>query len=175
MLGNVSDITRRLRAVLPVGWFGDDVPVLDTLLAAVARGWTVVHDSVRYASDQGRIETASGYWLDAIGSDFFGTRLRRRREEPDDAFRNRLSQDLLRERGTRRAIRQVLLDLTGREPEVFEPALCQDTGSYGRASRGSVVPGQGLAYGAAGGWGSMALPFQVFVTAYRPIRPAGLG
>ncbi len=53
----------------------------------------------------------------------------------------------------------MLTDLTGRAPIIFEPARPADTGGYNSAS---------LAYGAAGGWGSLALPFQCFVTAYRP-------
>jgi len=57
-----------------------------------------------------------------------------------------------------------VVDLTGREPSIFEPALPSDTGAYGThpESRG------GLAYGVAGGWGNLSLPFQCFVTAYRP-------
>ncbi len=42
---------------------------------------------------------------------------------------------------------------------IFEPMLATDTGGY-------TVGGVG--YGAGGGWASMALPFQCFVTAYRP-------
>jgi hypothetical protein len=175
MTGDTTDIVRRLRAVLPTGWFGDATPVLDTLLSAVAQAWTSVYHAVTYASDQARIRTASGPWLDAIASDFFGRRLRRRSEESDDAFRMRIMRDLLRERGTRNAIRQALSDLTGREPVIFEPAFSQDTGSYGGGHPLPIAPGHALAYGVAGGWGSLALPFQVFVTAYRPIRPAGAG
>ena len=49
--------------------------------------------------------------------------------------------------------------LTGKTPVIFEPLRPADTGSYG---------GPALAYGAAGGYGSMLLPYQAFVTAYRP-------
>jgi hypothetical protein len=48
---------------------------------------------------------------------------------------------------------------------VFEPARTTDTGGY----TSSAGDGGGVAYGTAGGWGSLALPFQCFITAYRPL------
>jgi hypothetical protein len=71
---------------------------------------------------------------------------------------------LFRERGTRGAIVSVLQDLTGQAPLVFEAARPTDTGGYGSAEGGCG----GIGYGRAGGWGSLCLPFQCFVTAYRP-------
>jgi hypothetical protein len=72
---------------------------------------------------------------------------------------------LLRERGTRGAVIAVLQDLTGRTPVVFEPALPSDTGGYASAAGA----GGGVGYGVAGGWGNLTLPFQAFITAYRPV------
>ena len=40
-------------------------------------------------------------------------------------------------------------------------------GRAGELDRGRA--GGGLGYGSAGGWGSLNLPFQCFITAYRPI------
>ena len=77
--------------------------------------------------------------------------------EPDAAFRVRIQKELVRERNTRNAVVSVLTDLTGRTPEVFEPSRPADTGGYGIGS----------GYGLVGGWGSLALPYQCFVTAYR--------
>jgi hypothetical protein len=68
--------------------------------------------------------------------------------------------NLFRERGTRYAIHRVLEDLTGRTPKIFEPTRPADTGGYGEP--------RGLAYGVAGGYGSLLLPYQGFVVAYRP-------
>ncbi len=47
---------------------------------------------------------------------------------------------------------------------VFEPARPSDTGGWG-GQRQLVT---GLAYGRAGGWGNLSLPYQALVTAYRP-------
>ena len=54
---------------------------------------------------------------------------------------------------------EVLTNLTGRTPEVFEPAYPPDTGGLGT---------NGLGWNTTGGWGTLTLPFQCFVTAYRP-------
>ncbi len=170
MTGDLSDIVRRLRAVLPDGWFGDEAPVLDTVLQALGQAWTTLYTTIVYAKDQLHVSTASGGWLDAIALDFFGTLMPRRSSEPDDAYRVRLLQELLRERATRAAISRALVDLTDRQPDIFEPGRSADTGAY--AQRG-VQQTTGLAYGITGGWGSLAHPFQVFVTAHRPHRSSG--
>ena len=109
---------------------------------------------------QTRIATASDVWLDVIASDFFGDRLRRRAGQSDDAFRLLIQDNLLREHGTRQAIINAVKDLTGRQPSIFEPMRTTDTGGYTAG---------GVGYGAGGGWGSMLLPFQCFVTAFRPL------
>lgn len=106
-------------------------------------------------------------WLDIIGRDFFGLSLSRRPDEGDASYRRRIQLELFRERGTRAAVTSVLSDLTGRSPVIFEPARTTDTGGYGSA----VAAATGLSYGVAGGWGSLQLPFQSFVMAYRPAGP----
>jgi hypothetical protein len=82
----------------------------------------------------------------------------------DDPFRQRIARELRRVRGTRAAIVSALTDMTGRPPVVFEPARSSDTGGYSAG---------GVGYGIAGGWGSLTLPYQCFVTAFRP-RGAGI-
>jgi len=62
-----------------------------------------------------------------------------------------------------------LVGLTGRVPRIFEPANTADTGGYaGVAHPGASQKGGGVGYGAGGGWGSLTLPYQYFITAYRP-------
>jgi hypothetical protein len=121
---------------------------------------------------QARIATASGGFLDLISTDFFGMALPRRNAEADGLFRARISQELLRPRATRSALVLALTELTGRPPRVFEPARPRDTGGYsvgGLCYGGqTVVGGSEILVPGAGGWGSLALPYQVFVTAYRP-------
>jgi hypothetical protein len=158
MTGDPDDMLARLRSVLPQRWFPDETPVLDALLSGLAASWAFLHSQLSYAARQARLATATDAWLDVIASDFFARRLVRRPAEPDDAFRQRIRQELVRERGTRRALVSALSDLTGREPVIFEPARATDTGAWGVAS----------AWGTAGGWGSLNLPFQCFVTAFRP-------
>jgi hypothetical protein len=162
MVGDQADMVARLRAALPGRWFGDVAPVLDGVLAGVAAVWTAIHDQLRAAIAQTRIATATGSFIDMIALDFFGSRVRRRVAEADDPFRVRVLREMRRERGTRAAVIAALVDLTGRVPQVFEPARPGDTGAWN---------GQ-IGYGVAGRWGSLMLPRQCFVTAF---RPAGQG
>ena len=158
MTGDQNDILGRLKAVLPSRWFGDSSPVLDGLLSGLAAGWASVYGLLEFAGAQTRLSTASGVWLDIIARDFFGSRVARLSGQSDEALRSRIDRELFRQRGTRAAIVAVLTDLTGRIPTVFEPARPADTGAWGSA----------LGYGVAGGWGSLGLSFQCFVTAFRP-------
>ena len=165
MTGDQQDMLARLRTVLPARWFPDNAPVLDGVLSGLASGWSWAYQQLQYVKAQTRIATAIDVWLDIIANDFFGDRLTRLTGQGDDAFRNRIQRELFRERGTRGAIVAVLQDLTGRAPYVFEPARSTDTGGY----TSSTGAGGGVGYGSAGGWGSLALPFQCFITAYRPV------
>jgi len=155
----------RLKQVLPLRWFPDQTLVLDTVLSGVAWAWAWVYGLLQTVKMQARLSTASNTWLDLIANDYFGDALLRRSSETDSAYRLRIQHELIRERGTRGAVLATLIDLTGRSPQIFEPANTFDTGGYGGAA-GTVT---GLAYGCAGGWGDLNLPFQFFVTAYRPV------
>ena len=165
MIGDGDDMAARMRAVLPVGWFGDVAPVLQGLLLGLGQGWSAIYDLIENIRLQSRIATASGGFLDLISTDFFGSFLPRRSTELDAPFEIRISQELLRPRATRAALVLALTELTGRAPAVFEPARTSDTGGY---SAGGVAYG-GTDTAGAGGWGSLLLPYQVFVTAYRPV------
>jgi hypothetical protein len=170
MTGDQQDMLSRVKQVLPLQWFPDNTPVLDTLLNGVAWAWAWVYELLQYVITQARISTAESTWLDLIAVDYFGSQLERRVGEDDAAYRLRIKNELIRERCTRRAVISSLADLTGQSPIIFEPANPLDTGGYG--SSGAI--GSGLGYGVAGGWGSLDLPLQFFVTAYRPVG-AGIG
>ncbi len=157
MTGDPSDMLARLKATLPPAWFPNATPLLDGVLAGLARTWSWLHGAITYAIAQTRIATATDSFLDQIAADFFGTSLHRLPGEPDALYRTRIRCELLRERGTRHAVIQVLQDLTGRTPVVFEPSRPADTGAWSGP----------LGYGVAGGWGSLLLPYQCFVTAFR--------
>lgn len=156
--GDQQDVLARLKAVLP-HWFGDSNPILDGLLAALAWAAAFVYSLWAYARLQTRILTATDGWLDLIAADFFGSALQRQSGQSDSSFRARIIINLFRERATRASIARVLEDLTGRTPRIFEPMNPADTGAYG---------GPFIGYGSAGGYGSLLLPFQCFVDAYRP-------
>lgn len=163
-IGDTDDIVGRLKALLPAGWFAGETPVLDAVLAGLADKWAWVFSLTEYARAQARIRTATGSWLDLAARDFFGAHVARLTNEGDTAYRARILANLLPERATRAALIAVVTALTGRAPWVFEPAHTGDTGGYGNGA----VAWSGMAYGAAGGWGSLSHPFQAFVVAYRP-------
>ena len=123
---------------------------------------------------QTRVSTATDIWLDLISYDFFGDVLIRKLNESDLSYRVRVKAALLREAATRSAVSAGLEALVGSQPLIFEPANCMDTGSYGMLSESSTMPGTGLAYGQAGGWGNLQLPLQFFITVARPPTP-GVG
>lgn len=159
MIGDATDMLARLKALLPPKWFPDNSPVLDALLSGPAWALSLVYSLIQYAKNQTRISTATDGFLDLIAFDFFGNNLPRRSQETDTSYRARIKATLLREKVTRNGMIQALINLTGRTPFIFEPARPADTGAYNISTSG---------YGLAGGYGSLMLPAQVFMTAYRP-------
>lgn len=164
MQGDQADMLLRLKQVLPLRWFPDSTPVLDAILSGSAWAWASCFSLLQVIKAQTRISTAEGCFLDFASQDFFGPDLPRRPGESDPAYCTRIKAELLRERGTRKAVQSVLLDLTGQPPRIFEPANPLDTGGYA----GANGTGGGLGYCQAGGWGSLSLPLQFFVTVSRP-------
>lgn len=159
MTGDQGDILARLKALLPNGWFRDQTPVLDAVLAGIAAALAQLYGLIAYARRQTRVLTATDGFLDVISLDFFGGTLPRKTLESDAAFRRRILAQLLLEKGTRQGMIKALILLTGRTPLIFEPGRPQDAGTY---SSGKA------AYNTAGAYGSVELPYQIFITAYRP-------
>lgn len=162
MTGDPQDFLARLRSLLPLRWFPDSAPVLDSVLSGFAEGWSWLHALLQAVRAQTRMLTATDLSLDLVARDWFGAAVARRYGETDDGLRARIVRERLRDRATRAAVAAVVRDLTGSAPVIFEPARAADTGAWGVA----------LGYGVAGGWGSLAMPFQCLVTVR---RPAGAG
>jgi hypothetical protein len=169
MTGDQTDIFHRLKGMLPARWFGstsDASPIVDAVLTGVANVLAFAYGLYAYAKLQTRINTATDGWLDLIAADFFGTAgLLRKLGQSDDSYRNAIKVALLREKATRNAIIQTLVALTGRAPRIIEPWRPADTGAYRAPNSG---------YGVAGGYGSVLLPYQAFVVAFRPVSNAGI-
>jgi hypothetical protein len=161
MTGDQTDMLARLKTVLPQRWFPDTTTILDGVLTGLANVWASLYSLLAGVRLQTRIATATDGFLDMASGDFFGSALPRLSGETDAAFRIRIDKEMIRDRATRPAVIAALTDLTGRTPAVFEYARPADTGSYNLA----------LGYNTGGGWGSLNLPFQAQVTAYRPISP----
>jgi hypothetical protein len=168
MIGDSNDMAGRLRTILPAGWFGeaDATPILTSLLLGLGTGFSSFWLLLQSVIAQTRIRTAYGNFLDMISADFFDAGLVRLPDEQDDAFRTRILEAILRPRATRAAVTLALTQLTGHSPIIFEPANTADTGGY---SVGGIGYGAGEAGGGGGGggWGSLALPFQFFITVFR--------
>ena len=174
MVGDLSDFVSRLRTVLPKRWFAEQSPNLESLLSSIATPWVWLYSLIAYVITQTRLATATDGWLDLIAFDYFGRNLVRGMGETDFAYRGRVQVALLQEAATRSAVEAGLQDLIGTQSAIFEPANCMDTGSYGTATTGTNTLDTGMAYGQAGGWGSLQLPLQFFVTVTRPATP-GVG
>ncbi len=158
-IGSSADIINRLKAVLPSKWFGDQTPVLDALLTGIAASWVGLYALLQTVRAQARIGTASGIWLDIAAGDYLGPRLPRRTGETDSSYRLRIQTNLTAPRATRLAVGEMLSGLTGRSAAIFEPLNPADTGGYGSV---------GLGYNLVGGYGCRTIPYQFFITAYRP-------
>ena len=159
MTGDQTDCANRIKSLLPAHWFVEPTPILDGVIAGLAWSLSLVYSLIQYAKLQTRISTATDGFLDLISFDYFGAALPRRQQEHDSPFRTRILASLLRERATRKGMVLALQALTGRTPWIFEPARPADTGAYNTNT---------LGYGVAGGYGSLALPAQAFIIAYRP-------
>lgn len=163
MIGDTQDVFTRLKGSLPKRWFGtvaDSTPILDAVLYGFATSLSFIYGLYAFAKLQTRIMWATGGWLDLIAADFFGpSGLIRKNGQSDSSYRALIIASLFREKATRKAIVISLQNLTGRTPVIVEPRRPADTMDYGVSTAG---------YG-TGYYGSLLLPYQAFVTAYRPI------
>lgn len=162
--GDQADITSRLQQLMPHGWFPNGLSAIrDALLAGIANMLAFIYSMLAYVRLQTRIATATDGFLDLIAADFFGLSFQRKANENDASYSTRIAANIFLERATRRGLVNMLTRLTGRVPLVVEPSRPADTGAYTIAS----------GYGVAGAYGSLVLPYQSFVTAFRPVAISG--
>lgn len=156
--GDQNDVFSRLQSLLPVGWFQSDSSIVNALLQGYVWAAGFVYSLIAEARQQTRLLTMSGGWLDLFAWDFFGATLLRESGQSDSSFLNRIRANLFGPKGTRPGLISALTSLTGYAPAIIEPWSPADCGVYGAL----------CGYGVAGAYGSLALPYQGFVTAYRP-------
>lgn len=155
-IGDIADIFARLRAQIPRSWFRSS-PNFDATLQGPAWALSSIYAQITYANLQTRIKTATDGYLDLIAYDFFGNALPRIANETDGAYQARILANLFVKGPTRADMSAVLTLITGRAPTIFEPSNTTDSGGW-----------DGYFYwDSKGGWGD-PLPYQSFVTAYRP-------
>jgi hypothetical protein len=164
--GDGDDFTGRLLGVLPLGWFPSAAPILTAVLSGFAAGWAYIWQLLTYAILQTRVATATDEWLDGISRDFNGGLLPRLTNEQDAAFSARIRANFFAPKNTKAAVVAALVNLTGRTPVIVQPANTGDTGGY--TSLTHPHRGGGVGYCVAGAYGSLLLPFQEFITAFRP-------
>lgn len=157
MKGDQNDMIVRLRQTLPQGWMPLESTAISGVLSGMAKLLSYFYSLLFYVRGQTRILSAEAGILDLVAGDFFGLSLRRGDGELDDNFRARILVQMFRERATRSALVAVVRQLTGRDPVVIEPGNPVDTGALGAT----------LALGQNGCVGSLAMPYQAFVTVYR--------
>lgn len=188
--GDQSDFTSRLLRLLPTGWFPYEAPRLNAVLQGAAAALSAAFSMLSFVKAQMRIQTASGSFLDMISQGYFGGNLPRLQYESDSAYAKRIEYNLTAPRGTHDGMMQMLQQLTGNTPIIFQPnipsnCMClaslvnpNETGggtklhsiAYGGyeapyASFGSSSAGLGV----SGAWGTLTMPCQVFIIVAPPV------
>jgi len=189
-IGDQQDFTSRLLRLLPTGWFPSEAPRLNAVLQGAAAALSAAFGMLSFVKAQTRIQTASGSFLDLISQGYFGGELPRLQYESDAAYAGRITYNLTAPRGTHDGMMQMLQQLTGNRPIIFQPNLpgnCICLGSLadpGAAGGGSELSGIASAgyqapypsfgsvtagLGASAAWGTLLMPCQVFIIVAPPI------
>lgn len=164
MIGDLDDMLKRGRQLIPRGWFSDNAPVLEGVLAGFASIGQHTYELLTYVGKQTRISTATDGFLDLAAFDFFGLRVRRKPGQSDESFRALIRKEIFRERVTRKGIRDAVADLTQLEVRMFEPFNARDTGGFDTGY---------LGFDMAGRLGAIDLPRTCFIALLNPVG-AGL-
>lgn len=153
---DIDQLTERQLALLPP-WFGDVYPILTASIQGSAYSNNFIYSLFKYLRAQMRLQTMTGDTLDIFAKDFFGNKLLRHFGELDDVYRKRISASLLRSGATRQAMIQVLTDLTGRVPVIFESGI--DSAFYNHSFYNHTS------------YGTNDDAYQAWIIVYRPLSP----
>ncbi|AOX20590.1 hypothetical protein A0U90_10115 [Kozakia baliensis] len=153
--GSPQDFARRLRNLLPSGWFPappyDDEIEKAPVLAAILLGFGSVLSNfwllLAQVQKQMRLATMSGAFLDMAAEDYFGAGgLSRQALESDDTYRKRIVSSILAPKNTRSAVVSAVRNITSIEPNIIEPMNAADCHAFGAVRM--------AACGGGYGWGS---------------------
>lgn len=147
--GDQSDFVRRLRGLLPRGWFPDPVatgsteqaPVLVGILSgfgsALAGAWTLLQQ-VRSST---RLSTSTGSVLDLAANDLFGVgQFPRMSGEADASYLARIKAALIAKKNTRAAVSSALDSAGATGFQIAESWNAADCGHFAAGS-GEYAPG----------------------------------
>ncbi len=179
-----TDFTGRLLRLLPAGWFPAAAPRLNAVLQGAASSLSAAFAMLQFVKAQMRVPTASGAFLDLISQGYFAGALPRLPYEQDAAFAKRIEYNLTAPRGTHDGMAQMLTQLTGNAPTIYQPNSVADgfclasiaqpdvAGSGGGLVQASAYNAPYGGFGAAGApacWGSLLMPCQVMILVSPPV------
>lgn len=146
-----EEITEELIDLVPTSWFSpfSKKPggIFWALMSAKGQLLGAMQRIIELAKAQLRIKTATGFYLDVIGEDFFGENLGRKPAESDVSYRDRILSEILREKATVGGIRAAVEQLTGAPPEVFEAFNVRSVGCWTDLYNGAYAPSTLAAWG----------------------------
>jgi len=188
--GDQDDFISRLLSLLPTGWFPSEASRLNAVLQGPAASLSAAFAMLSFVKAQTRVQTASGSFLDLISEGYFGGDLPRLQYESDAGYADRIEYNLTAPRGTHDGMVQMLQQLTGNTPIIFQPNLaancmCLATlgnphAAGGGGKLGDIAGGSyqapyasfGNSFGSAGSvrpLGTLTMPCQVFIIVTPPL------
>ncbi|GEN62925.1 hypothetical protein AOE01nite_11490 [Acetobacter oeni] len=113
-------------------------PVLDGVLAGLAWPWAMFWQLLSYTSQQTRLQSSTGNFIDMAAADYFGDNLPRLSGETDSAYILRIQNEFLAQRNTRAALEYQISQIVS-GALIFEPwrasdCVCEGRDTYGSAS-----------------------------------------
>jgi hypothetical protein len=189
-IGDQDDFLSRLIRLLPTGWFPSAAPRLNAVLQGPAASLSAAFAMLTFVKAQTRVQTASGSFLDLISQGYFAGELPRLQYESDAGYAERIEYNLTAPRGTHDGMVQMLQQLTGNTPIIFQPNLATNCMCLASLTNPNAAGGGGRLDGIAQGsfqapyanfgnltgsagssvaWGTLTMPCQVFIIVAPPV------